>query len=83
MLWLVHWLFLFREYSNMRIEKRDFKLKEPPTPIDSLNKDRCMKKWGSILGDCIVNCTEVTDCEADCITDYKDNIEYCPCEVKS
>ena len=54
---------------------------EPPSALDLLNKDRCMKKWGSILGECIVDCNIVSDCEAECIADYKDNIEYCPCEV--
>ena len=57
-------------------------VKDPPSPEDLLNTDRCMKKWGAILGDCIVDCNAVPDCEAECIDDYKDNIEYCPCEVK-
>ena len=56
-------------------------VKDPPSPEDLLNTDRCMKKWGSILGDCIVDCNAVANCEAECIADYKDNIEYCPCEV--
>ena len=54
---------------------------DPPSPEDLLNTDRCMKKWGSILGNCIVDCNAVPDCEAECIDDYKDNIEFCPCEV--
>ena len=63
--------------------KKYLNIKDPPTPEDSLNTDRCMKKWGSILGDCIVDCNAVPDCEAECIDDYKENIEYCPCEVMS
>ena len=81
-LWLGRCLFLHGEYRNIR-NYEYLNVKDPPSPEDLLNTDRCMKKWGSILGDCIVDCNAVPDCEAKCIDDYKDNIEYCPCEVMS
>ena len=45
------------------------------------NWNNCLDINGQGLARCIYNCKDDTECEADCVEQFKTKTENCPCEV--
>ena len=45
------------------------------------NLDACLSKISKTLGQCILDCNDDTDCEASCVSTFKEEHSECPCQV--
>ena len=45
------------------------------------NLDACFGKNSKILGQCILDCKNDSDCETDCVSSFKEEHSECPCQV--
>ena len=45
------------------------------------NQDACLSKTSKTLGQCILDCSDDSSCETDCVSAFKDEHSECPCQV--
>ena len=45
------------------------------------NLDACLSKTSKTLGQCILDCNDDADCEASCVSTFKNEHSECPCQV--
>ena len=48
---------------------------------ENVNWNKCLDDIGMSLGRCIYKCQNNSDCENDCVFEFKVNTANCPCEV--
>ena len=49
---------------------------------ENVNWKRCLDMNGNTLAICIYNCEDNSDCENNCVSQFKDSTADCPCEVR-
>ena len=48
---------------------------------ENANWNQCLDVNGASLARCIYNCNDNSDCEDECVSQFKGRTDDCPCEV--